>query len=257
MSDSFDDAVAVLAGALPVLAFTGAGISTESGVPDFRGPDGLWTRIDPRDFDIDRYVRDPELRKRGWRMHLEGRMWGARAKLSPNAGHLALVDLWKAGRLSGVVTQNVDGLHLMAGLPESVVAEVHGHVRTVRCIDCDLRWPTEEVLTWVEAGEEEPRCTACGGIVKTTTVMFGEGLSPSVMDHAWEMADRSRAVLAVGSTLGVWPAAEIPFAAARRGLPLVIVNRGETEMDNLATVRIEGAAGEVLPALVREIIRSV
>ncbi|HSL25848.1 MAG TPA: Sir2 family NAD-dependent protein deacetylase [Acidimicrobiia bacterium] len=256
MPDTVDDAVAVLAGAGAILAFTGAGISTESGIPDFRGPDGLWTRVDPRDFNIDRYVQDPELRKRGWRMHLEGKMWGARAALSPNAGHLALVDLWKAGRLSGVVTQNVDGLHLKAGLPETLVAEVHGHVRTVRCLDCDRRWPTEEVLVRVEAGELEPRCTDCGGIVKTATVMFGEELSPAVMSRAWEMADRSDAVLAIGSTLGVWPAAEIPFAATRRGLPLVIINRGETEMDRLATVRVEGSAGEVLSALVKEIIRT-
>ena len=256
MSDPFDDAVQVLSNSPRILAFTGAGISTESGIPDFRGPDGIWTKVDPEDFTITRYLASPDLRRRGWRMHLEGRLWGARAQIEPNPGHLALVDLWEAGRLAGCVTQNIDGLHLKAGLPPEAVAELHGNVRQVRCLDCDRRWPTEEILQRVEAGEEEPRCSFCGGIVKTTTVMFGEQLPGAVVERAWEMANEADAVLAVGSTLGVWPAAEIPFAAAQQGRPLVIVNRGPTDMDQLASVRIEGTAGSVLPALVREILRN-
>jgi NAD-dependent deacetylase len=254
MSDAFAEAVEILSNSAQVLAFTGAGISTESGIPDFRGPDGLWTKVDPKDFTITRYLADPELRRRGWRMHLEGRLWGARARVEPNAGHLALVDLWQAGRLAGCVTQNIDGLHLKAGLPEEAVAELHGNVRQVRCLQCDQRWPTEEILQRVEAGEEEPRCRSCGGIVKTATVMFGEELPRTVLQHAWEMAGRADAVLAVGSTLAVWPAAEIPRAAVAEGRPLVIVNQGQTDMDDLAAVRIEGAAGEVLPALVEKIL---
>ena len=237
-----------------ILAFTGAGISTESGIPDFRGPGGLWTKVDPEDFTISRYLANPDLRRRGWRMHLEGSLWGARARIDPNPGHQALVDLWRAGRLAGCVTQNIDGLHLKAGLPDSAVAELHGNVRDVRCLDCDRRWATEEILQRVEAGEEEPRCGVCGGIVKTTTVMFGEQLPAGELERAWEMAAAADAVLAIGSTLGVWPAAEIPFSAAQRGRPLVIVNQGPTEMDRLASVLIEGAAGAVLPALVREIL---
>jgi NAD-dependent deacetylase len=254
MSDPFGDAVRILSKSSRILAFTGAGISTESGIPDFRGPDGIWTKVDPADFTIGRYLADPELRRRGWRMHVEGRLWGARARIEPNPGHRALVDLWRAGRLAGCVTQNIDGLHLKAGLPEQAVAELHGNVRQVRCLECDQRWPTEEVLRRVEAGEEEPRCESCGGIVKTTTVMFGEELPTAVLERAREMAASADAVLAVGSTLGVWPAAEIPFTAAHQGHPLVIVNRGTTEMDRLAAVRIEGAAGVVLPALVQEIL---
>jgi NAD-dependent deacetylase len=254
VSSPFDDAVRILSGRSRILAYTGAGISTESGIPDFRGPDGLWTKVDPEDFTITRYLDDPELRRRGWRMHLEGRLWGARAKIEPNPGHFALVDLWRAGRLAGCVTQNIDGLHLKAGLPDAAVAELHGNVRQVRCLDCGRSWPTEEVLRRVERGEEEPRCDVCGGIVKTMTVMFGEQLPRGVLERAWEMAESADAVLAIGSTLGVWPAAEIPFSAAQQGRPLVIVNQGATEMDRLASVRIEGAAGEVLPALVREIL---
>ncbi|HKY49236.1 MAG TPA: Sir2 family NAD-dependent protein deacetylase [Acidimicrobiia bacterium] len=254
MNNPFDDAVRILSAAPRILAFTGAGISTESGIPDFRGPDGLWTKVDPEDFTISRYLANPDLRRRGWRMHLEGRLWGARARIDPNPGHHALVDLWRAGRLAGCVTQNVDGLHLKAGLPEAAVAELHGNVRAVRCLDCNRRWATEEILQRVEAGEEEPRCGVCGGIVKTMTVMFGEQLPAEELERAWEMAAAADAVLAIGSTLGVWPAAEIPFSAAQRGRPLVIVNQGPTEMDRLASVLIEGAAGAVLPALVREIL---
>ena len=254
MIDPFDDAARILSDSARILAFTGAGISTESGIPDFRGPDGIWTKTDPKDFTITRYLSDASLRQRGWQMHLEGRLWGARARIEPNLGHLALVELWQAGRLAGCVTQNIDGLHLKAGLPDAAVAELHGNVRQVRCLECDLRWPTEEVLQRVEAGETEPRCQSCGGIVKTTTVMFGEQLPGEVLKRAWEMANEADAVLAVGSTLGVWPAAEIPYIAAQEGRPLVIVNQGPTEMDGLATVRIDGAAGVVLPALVQKIL---
>ena len=256
MSEAFGDAVRVLSDSPRILAFTGAGISTESGIPDFRGPDGIWTKVDPEDFTITRYLADSDVRRRRWRMHLEGRLWGARAQIQPNPGHMALVDLWQAGRLAGCVTQNIDGLHLKAGLPEEAVAELHGNVREVRCLECGHRWPTEEILQRVEAGEEEPPCGLCGGILKTTTVMFGESLPVAVLERARAMAAGADAVLAIGSTLGVWPAAEIPYSAARAGRPLVILNRGPTDMDGLASVRIEGAAGVVLPALVDEILRS-
>lgn len=255
MTDSISDAAEVLRGHLPILAFTGAGISTESGIPDFRGPNGLWTKMDPADFTIEKYLADPERRKRGWRMHAEGSLWGARATLIPNAAHLALVDLYRDKRLVGCVTQNVDGLHLKAGLPEEAVAEVHGHVRTVRCYDCGLTWPTEEILLRVDQGEEEPRCAVCGGIIKTTTVMFGENLPEAIVERAWALAYRAQSVLAIGTTLGVWPAAEIPFSMVQAGKPLVIVNEGETEMDRLATVRLEGKAGATVSELAQSIAR--
>lgn len=245
----------MLAEHLPILAFTGAGVSTESGVPDFRGPNGLWTKMDPADFTIQKYLSDPERRQRGWKLHAEGQLWGARAPLQPNRAHLALVDLYRAEKFNGCVTQNVDGLHIKAGLPEGVVAEVHGHVRAVRCVECKTTWPTETVLVRVDAGEVEPRCTECGGIIKTTTVMFGEQLFPETMEKAWELADQSGSVLAIGTTLGVWPAAEIPFAMVQNGKPLVIINQGETEMDRLATVRLEGGAGDTMTELVGLLIR--
>jgi NAD-dependent deacetylase len=247
-------ATEILAAHLPVLAFTGAGISTESGVPDFRGPNGLWTKMDPADFTIERYLADPERRQRGWKMHAEGRLWGARAPLEPNRAHHALVDLYRVNRLAGCVTQNVDGLHIKAGMPAELVAEVHGHVRNVRCVDCGTTWPTETVLVRVDAGEVEPRCLECGGIIKTTTVMFGEQLSPETMTKAWSLAEKSNSVLAIGTTLGVWPAAEIPWAMVQDGKPLVIVNQGETEMDGIAEVRLDGAAGETVSEIAAELV---
>lgn len=255
MNDAIDLATQVLADHLPILAFTGAGISTESGVPDFRGPNGLWTKMDPADFTIQKYLSDPERRQRGWKLHAEGQLWGARAPLEPNRAHFALVDLHRAGRLQGCVTQNVDGLHIKAGLPEEVVAEVHGHVRAVRCVDCKTTWPTEAVLVRVDEGEAEPRCTECGGIIKTTTVMFGEQLVPETMEKAWDLAAQSGSVLAIGTTLGVWPAAEIPFAMVQAGKPLVIINQGETEMDRLAEARLDGGAGELTSEIATRLIR--
>ncbi len=237
-----------------ILVFTGAGISTESGIPDFRGPDGLWSKVDPDDFTIGRYLSNPEIRKRGWRMHLDGELWGARAQIRPNAAHVAIADLWRAGRLSGVVTQNIDGLHQAAGVPDDHVAELHGNIRRSHCVDCGADWPTEEVLSWVEAGADDPTCPFCDGIVKTSTVMFGEALPMREWSAALVMASAAEAVLVVGSTLGVYPAAEIALDPARRGVPMVIVNLGRTDHDYLARVKIDGKAGDVLPAMVSRMV---
>ena len=237
-----------------ILVFTGAGISTESGIPDFRGPEGLWTKVDPDDFTITRYLRRPEVRVRSWRMHSRGELWGARSRVRPNRAHDAIVRLDLADRLAGVVTQNIDGLHLASGLPEERVAEVHGNVRRVHCVECGREWPIDQVLDRVDAGEEDPRCPECAGILKTSTVMFGEMLPDHEMRKAWAFAGLAGAVVVVGSTVGVWPVAEIPMSMAREGKPLVIINQGDTEADHLARVRIEGSAGEVLPSLVDRLV---
>lgn len=242
-------AVAVLRRAGRILAYTGAGCSTESGIPDFRGPDGLWTRVDPDDFTIQRYLSSREVRVRGWRMHQEGALWGDRAEITPNAAHHALTDLWNRGRLTGIVTQNVDGLHQASGAPDHAVAEVHGNVRKSLCLGCDARWATEEVLTWVDDGIDDPHCPHCQGIVKTTTVMFGELLPDDEMDKARTMAEDADAVLVVGSTIGVYPAALIPLSVVQRGAPMVIVNMGATEQDGLAAVKIDAPAGVTTASL--------
>jgi NAD-dependent deacetylase len=242
-------AAAVLAETSRVLVFTGAGISTESGIPDFRGPDGLWTRVDPADFTIQRYVVNRQVRSNGWRMHQRGELWGARSTVQPNPAHRAVTGLWNAGRLSGCITQNIDGLHQAAGLPDHAVAEVHGNVRKAHCLSCPASWPTETVLGWVDDGDDDPHCPDCGGLVKTTTVMFGEMLPDDQVERALAFAAQADAVLAVGTTLSVYPAADFALEVVRRGAPLVIVNMGDTDHDHRATVKVEGSAGEVLPAL--------
>lgn len=252
--NEIDRAIELLRGADQILVFTGAGISTESGIPDFRGPEGLWTRVDPDDFTIDRYLSNPDLRKRGWQMHLEGELWGVRAAVEPNPAHQAIKRLADAGRLAGVVTQNVDGLHHTSGLDDDQVAELHGMVRESSCLECGRTWPTEEVLGWVEAGDEDPVCLDCGGMIKTRTVMFGEMLPEEETRKAMLFLALADVVIVVGSTVAVWPAAEIILKAAMRKIPIVIINRGPTEADSYASVKIDAGIGDTLPRIVDAIL---
>lgn len=247
---SLAEAAAVLRPAHKIMVFTGAGISTESGIPDFRGRDGLWTKVDPADFTIQRYLVNRDIRVANWKMHQSGQLWGARSTVEPNPAHHALVGLWSRGRMSGCVTQNIDGLHVTAGLPEDRVAELHGNSRKVHCLECGTAWPTEEVLGWVDDGNEDPHCPECGGIIKTTIVMFGEYLPDAQIRRAGMFAAMADAVLVIGSTMGVYPAADVPLSALRRGAPMVILNLGPTDQDHNATVKIDGKAGELLPELV-------
>jgi NAD-dependent deacetylase len=229
-----------------ILVFTGAGISTESGIPDFRGPEGVWTRVDPDEFTIVRYLSNPQTRRRSWAMRAESGVIEA----VPNPAHRAVVGLWRSGRMSACVTQNIDGLHQRAGLPEDAVVELHGNAHSTVCVRCSERSSTAEVLERVRAGEADPPCLSCGGILKTDVVFFGETLPPAATARAFALAAGCDAVIAVGSTLSVFPAAYVPLEAINAGSPLLIVNRGPTDMDDLASIRIEAAAGEVLPELV-------
>lgn len=253
-SSDIESAIAVLRPAAKILVFTGAGISTESGIPDFRGPDGLWSKVDPDDFHIDRYRSSPELRIRGWKMHLDGELWGARSTVRPNTGHEAIKRLADADRLAGVVTQNVDGLHLVSGLDDRQVAELHGNVRKSLCLDCAQVWDTETVLAWVEAGELDPACPDCGGMVKTATVMFGEILPQEEMEKAMEFLAVADAIIVVGSTVSVSPASDVVMYGGYLSLPIVIINQGPTEADEQAAVKIDAAIGEVLPGLVEGVL---
>jgi NAD-dependent deacetylase len=250
MTDPVAQAADVLKPAHQILVFSGAGLSTESGLPDFRGPDGLWKTVDPDDFTIERFVENRDLRVRGWRMHVDGELWGARSPVQPNKGHAAIVRLQEKGRLAGVVTQNVDGLHFKSGLDDDMVAELHGNVRNSHCMRCGSRWSTETVLMWVEAGEEDPTCPTCEGMVKTDTIMFGEMLPDEEVRQAGMFLAMCDAVLVVGSTVSVWPAADTVFRAAHQLKPIVIINKGPTEADHLAAMRIDAAIGDVLPDLV-------
>lgn len=253
--DTWEPLAELLASRERVVAFSGAGISTESGVPDFRSPGGVWTRYDPRDFTFARYVRDPDVRRRAWAMRRE--FWADDPQ--PNPAHHALADLEAAGRLAGVVTQNIDGLHRAAGSRR--VVELHGTSRTVMCIGpaprsgtpngCGWTGPTRWAFDAVDAGVEDPRCPACAGIVKSATVSFGQNLFPGVLDQAVALIEEADLLVVIGSSLQVHPAAGLPAAAAQRGTPLVILNDEPTPLDPLATV-VRGRAGEVLPAAVAE-----
>ena len=248
MRDQIQKATDLLDGAGPILVFSGAGISTESGIPDFRGPNGLWTKLDPDDFTIERFLADPEIRQRSWQTFIESRKLAG--PIAPNRAHYAVTELWRQGLMGGCVTQNIDGLHQAAGLPPDEVVELHGHLREVRCINCRRASATEAIVTRVEQGETDPRCEVCGGILKTATVMFGEYLPENEVARARRFADAAGAVLAVGSTMSVYPAVNIALSVVDRGRPLVIVNMGPTDADEVASVRVDGMAGEVLPSLV-------
>ncbi|MFJ8579786.1 SIR2 family NAD-dependent protein deacylase [Micromonospora sp. NPDC093277] len=227
---------------------TGAGISTDSGVPDYRGPDGLWTR-DPsavEAFTYSRFMTDPAARARFWRTYVDHPAWRA----EPNAAHRTLVALQRSGTAVRVLTQNVDGLHQQAGLPARTVLELHGTIHEVRCTGCDVRTPTAATLARVRAGVTDPRCDDCGAILKLAVVLFGEYLDDPVLDHARRIAAASQLLLAVGSSLRVEPAASLCAVAVRAGARLVIVNRDETPYDDLADEVVREPIGEALPRIV-------
>jgi NAD-dependent deacetylase len=230
-----------------VVALTGAGISTDSGIPDFRGPQGLWTRNPEaeKQATLQHYVADPEVRKRAWRARLESPAWSAR----PNAGHLALVALERRGKLDTLITQNVDGLHQAAGSSRERVVEVHGTWREVTCLACGERAPMERALARVRAGEEDPPCRTCGGILKSATISFGQSLVPEDIARAQRAAAGCDLLLAIGTKLSVWPVAGVVPAAKEAGARVVILNAEPTEMDALADVVLRGAIGEILPTL--------
>lgn len=231
-----------------VMVLTGAGISTESGIPDFRGPQGLWTR-DPdaeKLSNIDDYVSDPVIRRKSWRWRLESPVWQAQ----PNAGHHALAALERRGQLDVLVTQNTDGLHQLAGNDPQRVIEIHGTMREVQCLDCRYRTAWETIRERLEAGDDDPACPECGGILKSATISFGQSLVMRDLLRAQDAAEHCDLLLAVGSTLCVYPAAALVPTAHRAGARIMIVNGGPTEMDDLADAVLQGRIGELLPALV-------
>jgi NAD-dependent deacetylase len=235
-------------GAKRVVVLTGAGISTDSGIPDFRGPQGVWTRNPEAEklATLQHYLADPEVRRRAWRSRLESPAWRAR----PNAGHRALVALERRGKLDTLITQNVDGLHQIAGSSPERVIEIHGTMREVTCLACGERAPMERVLERVRAGEEDPACRTCGGILKSATISFGQSLAQPDLARAGEAARRCDLMLAVGTKLSVWPIAGVVPAARDAGARVVIVNAEPTEMDELAHAVIRGSISGLLPQIV-------
>lgn len=249
--DDLARAAALMTAARRITVLTGAGISTESGIPDFRGPQGVWTK-DPAAAamsTIGAYISDPEVRRRAWRARLDHPAWEAR----PNAGHAALVELERAGRLSGLVTQNIDGLHQAAGSDPALVLEIHGTMLEAECLSCGLRTPMREVLARVEAGEEDPACPVCGGIQKSATISFGQALRQDVLDASVSAARACDLLLAVGTSLTVHPAAGLCDEAVDGGARLVIMNAEPTPYDPMADAVVRDPIGEALPSLVAQV----
>jgi NAD-dependent deacetylase len=227
-----------------VVALTGAGISTDSGIPDFRGPQGVWTRNPAAEklSDIRYYVADPEVRKASWQSRLAHPAWTAQ----PNDGHRALVELEKRGGLHAVITQNIDGLHQRAGSSPERVIEVHGNVHQAVCLSCGWRGAMQAVLDRVRAGEADPPCTSCGGILKSDTISFGQQLVPEVIERAMRAAQHCDLLLAAGTTLQVYPVAGAVPLAKSAGARVVIVNAQPTQFDGIADAVLGGSLSEVL-----------
>jgi len=233
-----------------IVVLTGAGISTDSGIPDFRGPNGVWTKnpAAEKTATLQNYLADPEVRKQAWQNRLHSPAWTAQ----PNAGHLALVALERRGKLHTLVTQNIDELHQQAGNDPDKVVEIHGTMRHVVCWSCGERAPMERALERVKAGEDDPPCRTCGGILKSATISFGQQLVVEDLMRAELAAGQADLMLAVGSTLQVFPIAGIVPIAKSAGARLVIVNADPTPYDSIADAVLRGSISEILPAIVRD-----
>jgi NAD-dependent deacetylase len=250
MTTDFEQGVSraadLITGSRRLVVFTGAGISTESGIPDFRSPGGIWTRFDPDDFTIDKFLTTERTRKLQWQMFGEGLLSDG---AEPNAAHAAIAELWRLGRLDCVITQNIDNLHQRAGVPDERVFELHGNMRWAVCLDCRKRFPFEEVAARVLGGEEIPDCPDCHGTLKPDIVMFGEQLPVRALDEAARHSIAADVFFVIGSTLTVYPAALMPQYALQAGASLVIVNLSETPLDGRAEVLLPYKAGETMQAI--------
>ncbi|MBH02273.1 MAG: NAD-dependent deacetylase [Acidimicrobiaceae bacterium] len=248
MTEPLQQAKDLVDQATKIAVLTGAGISTDSGIPDFRGPNGIWTKNPEAEkaSNIHYYRTDPEIRKRNWALRVSGELW---PNITPNDGHRALAHLEKRGLLHMLVTQNVDGLHQMAGNDPDRVVEIHGTVKEAMCLECDWRDDIEIVLQRVREGDVDPHCS-CGGLLKSATVSFGQNLFPGDIDKMFEASLACDLLLAVGTSLQVFPVAEMLPTAVNNGAKAVIVNGESTAMDQLAEVVVKGEISKVLPEIV-------
>jgi NAD-dependent protein deacetylase/lipoamidase len=247
MTAGIDKARSLIEEAERLVVLTGAGISTDSGIPDFRGPQGVWT-LNPkaeRMSDIRYYRSDPEVRRLSWQSRLAHPAWTA----APNSGHRALVDLEKRGKLRALITQNIDGLHQRAGNSPGLVIEVHGNLHKAICLSCGWRGAMQAVLDRVRNGEEDPSCATCGGILKSDTISFGQSLVPEVIERAMSSAAEADCLIAVGTSLQVYPVAGAVPTAKAAGATIIIVNAQPTPFDDIADVRLSQPISEVLPVM--------
>ena len=244
-----DRAADLIVGAQRIVVFTGAGISTESGIPDFRSPGGIWTKYDPEDFTYQKFLSSPEARKKHWQLLGTDFWFGAQ----PNAAHYAVAELEGLGKLDCVITQNVDELHERAGNSPEKVIHLHGTMRYARCLQCGKRYLMEEVRKWLAQGVEVPDCPECGGLLKPDVVFFGEAMPVRETAEAQRRSSSCDLCIVIGSSLVVYPAALMPRYALQSGAKLIIINRDPTDLDGAADVCLHRAAGEVMSQIIQRV----
>ncbi len=242
----------IICSARRVVVFTGAGVSTESGIPDFRSPGGIWTKFDPEDFTIEKFLYSAETRRKQWRILMEG---GLFSQARPNPAHLAIAELERIGKLTCVITQNIDNLHQRAGNDPKKVYELHGNMNWLRCLDCHEAYRLEDILAKCRPGDDVPACERCQGILKPDVIFFGESLPRETLSHATHHACNCDLLMVVGSSLVVYPAAYMPMYAKNAGARLVIINLDATSYDGNADVVINHSAGEAMSGIL-EIVRT-
>lgn len=248
-----DQAAQLIANSKRIIIFTGAGISTESGIPDFRSPGGIWSRYDPDEFTLQKYLVSEKSRKLHWQFYKDGKLFGSGAQ--PNPAHIAAAELFRMGKLDCVITQNVDSLHQGAGVPEERVIELHGNLRWAYCLDCNKRYPMNIIMTQVSQGAEDPHCDSCKGILKPETIFFGEALPQRALSEAAYRSRKADLFIVIGSSLVVTPAAFMPQYAVDGGAKLIIINLTPTPMDGYAAVVIHDKAGEVMSKVLEKVKR--
>lgn len=248
MEEAIKKGAALIAGAENIMAFTGAGLSTESGIPDFRSPGGIWEKYDPSEFEYHRIVSSDRARAAYWKMSSE--FYATMRDARPNPAHLALRDLEKSGKLSAIVTQNIDNLHQKAGNSEEKIIEIHGTAFYVSCLGCGKFYDRDFIEARLTAGDALPACDHCIGILKPATVSFGQAMPQAALEAGFRYAEQCDLCLVMGSSLVVYPAASIPAAALQHGARLLIINRDPTHLDGQAHLVIHESVGEVLPRIV-------
>jgi NAD-dependent deacetylase len=234
-----------------IVVFSGAGLSTESGIPDFRSPGGVWDKYDPEDFYFQNFIASEASREKYWQMATE--MWEPIKKAQPNLAHLAIAELERLDKLDCVITQNIDGLHFKAGNSEEKVLQLHGTAIFVSCLSCQKRYDRNEIQERIKKGQKAPRCDSCGGLLKPATISFGQSMPKKETQEAYHRSSICNLFIVIGSSLVVQPAASMPLVAKRNGAKLVIINRDPTPYDDMADLVIHGQAGPTMASILEHV----
>ena len=254
LNEKIEKLAVLITGAKRIVVFTGAGVSTESGIPDFRSPGGIWSRFDPEEFTIYRFLASAETRRKQWRILIES---GLIANAPPNPAHLAVAELEKLGKLDCVITQNIDNLHQKAGNSPDRVFELHGTMSFAKCLACSQRYPMADLLGRLAEDDESPLCPECDGILKPDVVFFGESLPPAALQQSIDHSRKCNLLIVIGSSLVVYPAAYMPVYAKEAGAAVAIINLTVTDFDHEADVVIHGKAGEIMPLILQAVGRNL